>query len=59
MSYSSAGVGTLLHLASLVMADKMGVDGSKLTHIPYKGGGKARAALVAAMWISFGKTSPA
>ncbi len=46
LSYSSAGVGTLLHLASLVMADKMGVDGSKLTHIPYKGGGKARAALV-------------
>lgn len=46
MSYSSAGVGTLLHLASLVMADKMGVDGSKLTHVPYKGGGKARAALV-------------
>ncbi|MCP5083349.1 MAG: tripartite tricarboxylate transporter substrate binding protein [Alphaproteobacteria bacterium] len=46
LSYSSAGVGTLLHLASLVMADKMGVDGSKLTHVPYKGGGKARAALV-------------
>lgn len=46
LSFSSAGVGTLLHLASLVMADKMGVDGSKLTHIPYKGGGKARAALV-------------
>lgn len=46
MSYSSAGVGTLLHLASLVMADKMGVDGGKLTHVPYKGGGKARAALV-------------
>ncbi len=46
LSYSSAGVGTLLHLAALVMADKMGVDGSKLTHVPYKGGGKARAALV-------------
>ncbi|GAB4235791.1 MAG: tripartite tricarboxylate transporter substrate binding protein [Methyloligellaceae bacterium] len=46
MSYSSAGVGTLLHLATLVMADKMGVDANKLTHVPYKGGGKARAALV-------------
>ncbi|MDH3580896.1 MAG: tripartite tricarboxylate transporter substrate binding protein [Hyphomicrobiales bacterium] len=46
LSYSSAGVGTLLHLASLVMADKMGVDANKLTHVPYKGGGKARAALV-------------
>ena len=46
LSFSSAGVGTLLHLASLVMADKMGVDAKNLTHIPYKGGGKARAALV-------------
>lgn len=46
LSYSSAGVGTLLHLASLVMADKMGVDANNLTHVPYKGGGKARAALV-------------
>lgn len=46
LSYSSAGVGTLLHLASLVMADKMGVNANNLTHIPYKGGGKARAALV-------------
>lgn len=46
LSYSSAGVGTLLHLASLVMADKMGVDAKNLTHVPYKGGGKARAALV-------------
>jgi tripartite-type tricarboxylate transporter receptor subunit TctC len=45
-SYSSAGVGTLLHLASLVMADSMGVEASTLTHIPYKGGGKARAAAV-------------
>ncbi len=45
-SYASAGVGTLLHLATLVMADDMKLDASSLTHIPYKGGGKARAALV-------------
>lgn len=44
--YSSAGIGTLLHLATLVMADDMGIDPNKLTHIPYKGGGKARAAVV-------------
>ena len=44
--YSSAGVGTLLHLAALVMADEIGIDPNKLIHIPYKGGGKARAAVV-------------
>ena len=47
MSYSSAGVGTLLHIATAVMANAMGADFEKLTHIPYKGGGKARAAVVA------------
>lgn len=46
LTYASAGVGTLLHIATLVMADKMGVDNNNLTHVPYKGGGKARAALV-------------
>ena len=47
MSYSSAGVGTLLHTATAVMANSMGSDFEKLTHVPYKGGGKARAAVVA------------
>jgi len=47
MSYSSAGVGTLLHIATAVMANAMGADFDTLTHIPYKGGGKARAAVVA------------
>lgn len=46
LTYSSAGVGTLLHIATLVMSDKMGIDNNNLTHIPYKGGGKARTALV-------------
>jgi tripartite-type tricarboxylate transporter receptor subunit TctC len=46
MSYSSAGVGTLLHIATAVMANATGADFDKLTHVPYKGGGKARAAVV-------------
>jgi tripartite-type tricarboxylate transporter receptor subunit TctC len=47
MAYSSAGVGTLLHIAVAVMSNGMGSDFEKLTHVPYKGGGKARAAVVA------------
>ena len=47
MTYSSAGVGTLLHIAVAVMSNAMGADFDKLTHVPYKGGGKARAAVVA------------
>ncbi len=46
MSYSSAGVGTLLHIATAVMAETMNADFETMTHIPYKGGGKARAAVV-------------
>ena len=46
LSYGSAGVGTLLHIASMVMADTMGIDPKQMRHIPYKGGGKARAAIV-------------
>ena len=46
MSYSSAGVGTLLHTAVAVMANAMGSDFEKLTHVPFKGGGKACAAVV-------------
>jgi tripartite-type tricarboxylate transporter receptor subunit TctC len=46
MSYSSAGVGTLLHIAVAVMANTTGTDFEKMTHVPYKGGGKARAAVV-------------
>lgn len=47
LSYSSAGVGTLLHIATAVMVDAMGADPDKFTHIPFKGGGKARTAVVA------------
>ena len=47
LTYSSAGVGTLLHIAVAVMANALGADFEKLIHVPYKGGGKARAAVVA------------
>ncbi len=47
MSYSTAGVGTLLHTGVAVMSNAMGADFEKLIHVPYKGGGKARAAVVA------------
>jgi len=33
LTYSSAGVGTLLHIATAVMADAMGADPDKLTHV--------------------------
>ncbi len=58
MSYSSAGVGTLLHIATAVMADAMGADPDKLTHVPFKGGGKARTAVVSgAVDFSWGNLS--
>ena len=46
MTYGSAGVGTLLHIATAVMADTMSVGLDNLTHVPFKGGGKARAAII-------------
>ena len=46
MTFGSAGVGTLLHIATAVMADAMGAGLDNLTHVPFKGGGKARAAIV-------------
>jgi len=46
LTYSSAGVGTLLHIATAVMIDAMGANPDAFTHVPYKGGGKARTAVV-------------
>lgn len=46
MTYASAGVGTLLHIATAVMADAMGVGLDNLTHVPFKGGGKAKTAII-------------
>lgn len=58
LTYSSAGVGTLLHIATAVMADAMGADPDKLTHVPFKGGGKARTAVVSgAVDFSWGNLS--
>ncbi len=46
LSFASAGVGTLLHVAAVMMLDEIGAPSSALKHIPFKGGGKASAAVV-------------
>ena len=46
LSYSSAGVGTLLHVAMVMVLDEFGLKPNAMKHVPYKGGGKAAAALV-------------
>ena len=46
LSYASAGVGTLLHLAMIMLLDNLGLEQNAMKHIPYKGGGKAAAAVV-------------
>lgn len=46
LSYSSAGVGTLLHVAMVMVLDRFGVPQEAMKHVPYKGGGKAAAAVV-------------
>lgn len=46
LSYSSAGVGTLLHVAMVMTLDEFGLPQEAMKHVPYKGGGKAAAALV-------------
>jgi len=45
LSYSSAGVGTLLHVAMVIVLNDLGLPPDALTHIPFKGGGKAAAAV--------------
>lgn len=48
LSYSSSGVGTLLHLAAVMVLDEFGVENplEKVTHIPQKGGGGAATAVL-------------
>ena len=46
LSYSSAGVGTLLHVAMNMVLDQFGMGADAMKHVPYKGGGKAAAAVV-------------
>lgn len=48
VSYSSSGVGTLLHIAAVMVLDQFGVEDplNKATHIPQKGGGEAATAVL-------------
>ncbi|MFT5115931.1 MAG: tripartite-type tricarboxylate transporter receptor subunit TctC [Parasphingorhabdus sp.] len=46
LSYSSAGVGTLLHVAMTMVLDQFGMEADAMKHVPYKGGGKAAAAVI-------------
>ena len=46
LSYSSAGVGTLLHVAMNMVLDQFEMGPDAMKHVPYKGGGKAAAAVV-------------
>jgi len=48
VSYSSSGVGSLLHLAAVMVLDTFGVENplDKTTHIPQKGGGAAATAVL-------------
>ncbi|MET4127587.1 tripartite tricarboxylate transporter substrate binding protein [Roseovarius sp. MBR-6] len=47
-SYSSSGVGSMLHLAAVFVLDEFGVSDplEKATHIPQKGGGEAATAVL-------------
>ncbi|MDT8327560.1 MAG: tripartite tricarboxylate transporter substrate binding protein [Roseovarius sp.] len=47
-SYSSSGVGSLLHLAAVYVLSEYGVENplDKATHIPQKGGGEAATAVL-------------
>lgn len=48
LSFSSAGVGSMLHVAVPLVLNEMGVENPKdaMNHIPYKGGGNAATAAV-------------
>ena len=46
LTYSTGGVGTLPHIAMVMVLDGMGMASDAITHVPYKGGGAAAAALV-------------
>lgn len=48
VTYSSSGVGSLLHLAAVMVLDEFGVENplEKTTHIPQQGGGAAATAVL-------------
>jgi len=45
LKYSTAGVGTLLHVAVIMLLDDLKLPANALVHVPFKGGGKAAAAV--------------
>ena len=45
LTYSTGGVGTLPHIGMVVLLDLLGYPADAMTHVPYKGGGAAAAAL--------------
>jgi tripartite-type tricarboxylate transporter receptor subunit TctC len=48
LTYGSAGVGTLLQVAAVMLIDEAGIPNAKTaaTHVPYKGGGLAALAVL-------------
>ncbi len=48
VSYSSSGVGSMLHLAGALVVDAFGVENaySALIHLPFRGGGEAATAVI-------------
>jgi len=45
LSYASTGIGSLQHISMVMLQGELGLDIDRITHIPYKGGGKAVAAV--------------
>ncbi|MFC6672825.1 Bug family tripartite tricarboxylate transporter substrate binding protein [Marinobacterium aestuariivivens] len=45
LSYASTGIGSLQHISMIMLQGELGLDSNSFTHIPYKGGGKAVAAV--------------
>lgn len=46
LSSTSGGIGTLPHMAALILVDAVGGDTSSHVHIPFKGGGDAVTAVI-------------
>lgn len=46
LNYSSSGIGTILHLGSLLLMQAFKVDADAATHVAYKGGSEAALAVV-------------
>lgn len=57
LNYSSAGIGTPLHLIGEMFKQRLGLD---IVHVPYKSGGQATQAVIAGeVQISFDSAEPA